>query len=88
MVENKTTTELLETLCKLENASDNKQDWDKFGEVFTELLKRPPFSDILGTKDDANDFTHEERLDKLEEEVKLLKRHSHNEKTGDVMVRI
>jgi len=87
-MENKATTELLDLLWKLENAPEDKQDWDKFGEVFAELRKRPPFSDILGTKDDANDQTHEERLDDLDEDVKSLKRHKHCGKTGDVLIRI
>lgn len=87
-MENKTTTELLDLLWKLENASDNKQDWDKYGEVIAELRKRPPFSDIIGEKDSANEYSLEERINTIEEEMKLLKRHKHDSHSGDVLVRI
>ena len=91
-MENKTTTELLDLLFKLEKQSEkedgNKFDWDKFEDVCAELRKRYPFSEILGVKEDQNDFTLEERIESLEEDVKLLKRHKHDEKSGDVMIRI
>lgn len=87
-MENKTTTELLDLLWKLENAPEGKQDWDKFGEVIAELRKRTPFSDIIGEKDSANEYSLEERIESLEEDMKLLKRHKHDSHTGDVLVRI
>lgn len=87
-MENKTTTELLDLLWKLENATEPKQDWEKYEEVIAELEKRPPFNNIIGKKDAANEFSFEERIDKLEEEIKLLKRHKHDTHSGDVMVRI
>lgn len=87
-MENKTTTELLDLAWKLENLPENKQDWDKYEEVIAELRKRYPFSEILGEKDDPNDYTLEEKVEELEDDVKLLKRHKHDEKTGDVLTRI
>ncbi len=87
-MENKTTTELLDILVKIERTEGEKADWDRFGDAYAELRKRSPFSDIFGSKDDSNDPTHEERLENLEKTVKELKRHKHDEKTGDVMIRI
>ena len=90
-MENKTTTELLNLIQKLEiegNEAEGDYDWDKYGEVCAELRKRYPFSEILGVKDDNNDFTLEERIEDLEDIMKLFKRHKHDEKSGDVMTRI
>lgn len=90
-MENKTTIELLDQISKLEiksNQKDGEIDWDKYGELTVELCKRYPFSEIIGEKDDKNDFTLEERIEELEETVKQLRRHSHHEKSGDVMIRI
>lgn len=85
-MENKKTSELLDLLWRLEN--EENPDWDEVGDVRAELEKRPPFNDIIGVKDDKNDWTHAERLDSLDEDMKLIKRHKHDEKSGDVMVRI
>ena len=89
-MENKTTTELLDTLHKLDKQSEEKGnfDWDKYDEVVDEIENRFPFNKILGEHSDPNDFTLEERVKNLEEIMKLLKRHKHDEKTGDVMTRI
>ena len=91
-MENKTTTELLELISKMDAQSskdpDGILDWDKYGEALAELRKREPFRGIWGESEDQNDPTLEERLEELENIVKQLKRHKHNEKSGDVMVRI
>jgi hypothetical protein len=87
-MENKTTSELLDLLWKLENASDGKMDWDKYHDVLAELEKRPPFNRIIGTLDDVNDPSHAEQLEELVEDVKKLKRHKHDDKSGDVLIRI
>jgi hypothetical protein len=79
---------LLDLLWKLENAPEDKQDWDKYNEAVAELEKRPPFNKIIGTLDDQNDLSHAEQLEGLVSDVKQLKRHKHDEKSGDVMVRI
>lgn len=87
-MENMKTTELLDLVWKLENLPDGKVDWDRYGEATAELRKRYPFSEILGEKDDPNDYTLEETVEGLEEDVKLLKRHKHGDKSGDVLIRI
>ncbi len=91
-MENKTTTELLDLLFKLdkdiEKDEDGKFDYNNYDKVVIELSNRHPFDKILGKHPDPNDFTLEERIDSLEEDIKLLKRHKHDEKSGDVMTRI
>lgn len=88
-MENKTTAELLDLLWKIESKTETTDtDWDKFAEARAELEKRPPFNELIGTREEANEFSHEERLEALEDDTKLLKRHKHDEKSGDVMVRI
>ena len=90
-MENKKTTELLDLLWELENTPENKQKddhWDRYVEVRAELEKRPPFNELIGTREEANEYSHEERLDELDEAMKGLKRHKHDDKSGDVMVRI
>jgi superfamily I DNA/RNA helicase len=92
-MENKTTTELLDLLNKIEKKADNSKDgdkdWDTFGDVFSELRKREPFKRIIGEKDYDNDEPSlEEKVEKLEEEIKLLKRHKHDGNNGDVLIRI
>lgn len=83
-MENKTTTELLEILWKIEKA-DTGNDWDKHAEAYAELRKRPPFNTIIG---DSSDETLEEKIERFEEDLKLLKRHKHDQNNGDVLVRI
>lgn len=91
-MENKTTIELLELISKLEKESqkdpDGSTDWEKYEEIIGELQNREPFRGILGESKDVNDPTLQERIVALEETVKYLRRHKHDEKSGDVMVRI
>jgi hypothetical protein len=87
-MENKKTTELLDLVWDLENQENGKQDWEKYDDVYEELCRRTPFKQILGTNNDDRDLTFTERLDELEKNTTLLKRHKHDDKTGDVMVRI
>jgi len=91
-MENKTTIELLELIGKLEAEAnkdpDGKTDWDKYEEAINELKTRELFRGIYGTKDDKNDLTFQERIKELEDNVKKLCRHSHQEKSGDVVIRI
>ena len=89
-MENKDTTELLDLVATIEKQSESEDDfnWDEYGEACAELRKRFPFSEILGEKDDLNDYTLEEKIEELEETVKKLKRHKHDVKTGDVLIRI
>lgn len=85
-MENKTTTELIDLLYKLETLPEGKQDWDKFDSVLAELRTREPFSRIIG--EDEGDPSLEEKVEQLLEDVKLLKRHKHDEHSGDVLIRI
>lgn len=87
-MENKKTTELLDLLWQLENEPEEKQDWDKYSEAYEELLKRTPYNKILGESEYANESTQQEQIEQLIGDVKLLKRHKHDDKTGDVLVRI
>lgn len=74
-MENKKTTELLDLVGQYEK----KEDWDNFDKCAAELRQRFPFSEILGV---------EESIDNMKDDIKLLKRHKHDDKSGDVMVRI
>ena len=89
-MENKKTTELLDLLWKGELDSETREQDEKNDEVRAELYKRPPFDKLFGDNKwgDANDPTFENRIDELEENTKLLKRHKHDSSSGDVMVRI
>lgn len=85
-MENKKTTELIDLLFKL-----NDNDWDeggKYDQIMEELETRYPFYNILNKEDDNSLPALKERIEDLESEVKLLKRHKHDTKTGDVLVRI
>jgi len=92
-MENKTTTELLDLLYKIEQSEEEDKDfqklWDMYDDVLAELEQREPFKKILGESEYPNDYlTLEEKVDELMEDVKLLKRHKHDERSGDVVVRI
>ena len=88
-MENKVTSELLDLLWKIEHLPDGKADWDKHEEILAELKQREPFKKIIGESEFPNDYlTLEEKVDELLEEVKLLKRHKHDNHSGDVLVRI
>lgn len=86
-MENKKTSELLDLIWELENAPEGKEDWDKHTEAYDELLKRTPYNKILG-EDEYGDKTLEEEVRDNIKDIKLLKRHKHDDKTGDVCVRI
>lgn len=91
-MENKKTTELLDQL-----GANKISDVDKTS-ILLELQSREPFAsnymDVLWRagemdKDLAGNLLEiNARIDSLKNEIKLLKRHKHDEKSGDVMVRI
>jgi len=84
-MENKTTTELLDLLTKLVDKEGNLQDgWQ---EAYDELLTRTPFDSILESELETGESL-QERVDDLEHEIKKLNRHKHDEKNGDVLIRI
>ena len=87
-MENKKTTELIDLL---NNLSEEKEDWKvggKYEEIMGELETREPFLQILGKDWDTSIPALLEKIEDLEEEVKKLKRHKHDDKTGDVLIRI
>ena len=87
-MENKKTTELLDLLQKLD---EDKGDWKsggKYEQIMGELETRYPFVEILSEDDDRSIPSVWEKIEELESEIKKLKRHKHDEKTGDVLIRI
>jgi len=91
-MENKKTSELLDLIWELDNTPEDKQKdghWEKYEEANAELRKREPFKRLLGESEYSNEYlTHEEQLAEFKDDIKLLKRHKHDEKNGDVLVRI
>jgi hypothetical protein len=85
-VENKKTTEILDQLAKL--TEDDWKSGGKYEVLIGELRNREPFLEILDEDWDTGLPKVWEAIEELREEIKLLKRHSHNEKNGDVLVRI
>ena len=85
-MENKKTTELIDLLHKLVDKDGRLKDGNT--EALEELKLREPFYTIL--QEDCQDGLPDlaEKVGELQEEVKLLKRHKHDVKTGDVLVRI
>jgi hypothetical protein len=85
-MENKTTTELLEELANIKD-----EDFDtggKYEEIIAVLKYREPFTNLLNDMYDLSLPAAWEAIQALQEEVKRLKRHKHDEKNGDVLVRI
>lgn len=92
-MENKTTTELLELLRKTPEEGDKGYDefWASDGiyeRAIEELKNREPFTQILGEDEDRSLPAVWEEIEKLQDEIKKLKRHKHDERSGDVMIRI
>lgn len=84
-MENKTTTELLDLLTKLVDKDGKLKNG--YDEAYDELKKREPFNNILKS-DYKTGESLEERLNELEETVKLLKRHKHDKNNDDVLIRL
>ncbi len=90
-MENKTTTELLELLSRTSKLIDKEGkilDSDKYEEVWAELRQREPFFTILNEDWEEGLPAAWEAIEKLQGEVKRLKRHKHDERSGDIMIRI
>ena len=85
-MENKKTTELIDELENL--ADEDYDDGGKRDQIMTELTKREPFSILLSEYYDESLPKIAEIVFELQDDVKLLKRHKHDEKNGDVLVRI
>jgi len=92
-MENKTTVELLDLLNKAPKEGGKGYDefWAENGtyeQIMEELKRREPFLQILGEDWDTSLPAAWEEIENLKAEVKKLKRHKHDEKTGDVLIRI
>ena len=85
-MENKTTTELLDLLKTLIDKDGNLDD--KWSDVWDEILEREPFYTILHPDGDGGIPALFLRVEELEAEIKKLKRHKHDEKNSDVLIRI
>ena len=85
-IENKTTTALLNELANLK-----EEDWKtggKYEQLSGELENREPFLQILDEDWDTGLPAVWRAIESMREEIKLLKRHKHDSKSGDVLVRI
>ena len=87
-MENKTTTELLDLLTKLDEKKGDWQSGGRYEQIMDELKTREPFTDLLNSDYDESLPALWQVVKDLQEEIKKLKRHKHDEKTGDVMVRV
>ena len=85
-MENKKTTELLDLLKTLIDKEGNLEDG--YQEALDELKSREPFWQIFNEDYDESLPALKGQVDELIEEIKKLKRHKHDEKTGDVLIRI
>ena len=86
-MENKTTTELIDLLNQEFKDSDY-DDGGKYVRIMNELKNRSPFQEMLNEVYEESLPHLANQLEVLREDVKLLKRHKHDEKNGDVLVRI
>ena len=59
-----------------------------YNEALEELKNREPFYEILNEEYDESLPALKEQIDELVGEIKKLKRHKHDEKSGDVLIRI
>jgi len=87
-MENKTTTELLDLYKTLTDKEGNILDQDKYDTWWEEIKKREPFFQIINEDWEDSLPALKENIENIQEDIKLLKRHKHEEKTGDVMIRI
>lgn len=86
-MENKTTTELIDLLNKDFSDSDY-EDGGEYDRIMRELKDRSPFQEILNEVYEESLPHLAGQVEYLQEQVKLLKRHKHDEKNGDVLIRI
>jgi hypothetical protein len=87
-MENKTTSELLNLLANLDDKKGDWQSGGKYDQIMDVLRSREPFADILDEDRDRSIPALWNAIKELQEEVKQLKRHKHDPKSGDVMIRI
>ena len=85
-MENKKTTELIDLLHTLMDKKGNLKPG--YGEALEELKSREPFWTIFDEDFDEGIPMILESLKEIRNDIKLLKRHKHDERTGDVVIRI
>lgn len=86
-MENKTTTELLNLLQKLDTEKDFSVD-GKYQQIMNVLKEREPFCNIFNEDYENSLEWLGSQIEELKSEIKKLKRHKHDEKTNDVLIRI
>ena len=88
-MENKKTSELLDQLGSLPEEGDEVWgEGGKYEKLMGELATRHPFFDLLDEDWDTSLPAVWGAVKEIQEDIKLLKRHKHEEKSGDVMIRI
>lgn len=87
-MENKTTIELLELLHKKGIGSDKNYDEEIYESALAELVKRSPFWEILDKDWEDGLPSAWEAIKELQSDIKELKRHKHDQRSEDVMIRI
>lgn len=85
-MENKKTSELIDMLDELKE--DDYSEGGKYQKIMGELETREFPLQILGEDWDTSLPMAWKAIEELQEEIKKLKRHKHDDKTGDVMVRV
>ena len=80
------TTELFDLLIKLTDKTGRRLDG--YEEALEELKNREPFFTIFNEDWDEGLPEIFRQLEEINEAIKKLKRHKHDDKTGDVMARI
>lgn len=86
-MENKTTTELIDLLHK-DFPDEAYEDNGEYTLIIKELKSRSPFQEMLDNAYEESLPHLAEQVEYLQEQVKLLKRHKHDDKNGDVLVRL
>lgn len=87
-MENKTTSELLNLL---DNLDEEKGDWKtdgKYDQIMDELKTREPFASMLNEDYDEGIPSLWDAVKEIQEAIKELKRHKHDPRSGEVMIRI
>ena len=87
-MENKKTTELLDLYKTLIDKDGNILDREKYDDWWEIIKLREPFYGILHEDAENSISTLRENIDYLTVELRKLRRHKHDEKTGDVLIRI
>ncbi|OGM10543.1 hypothetical protein A2159_01305 [Candidatus Woesebacteria bacterium RBG_13_34_9] len=87
-MENKTTTELLDLYKTLMDEEGNILNQDEYDAWWEEIKQREPFFQIINEDWEDSLPVLKEKIENIQDDIDLLKRHKHEEKTDDVMIRI